>query len=379
MRILFVDAEVRVLEGLERSLQLLVDDDWELEFVGSGAEALARVEAQEFDALVTDMRMPDIDGAELLARARERAPRTVRIVLSGEMDADSAIRAMERAHQILGKTCKADLLLEVLRASARFRSLLDDDGFRRAVISIDRLPAVPSTYREIEAELARPSASAATVASIVAKDPGLTARALQVASSPFFGGGRRIHDVRQAIARLGLTTISALALAAVFAETESSARELDLSALARTALRTATIAARIASNDHAHAYLAGMLSEVGRVVFALTRPHQFDAAERAAREPGRDLLAVEREHWGVGHPEVGAYLLALWGLPEPVVDAVARHHRDVAMLLDEGASQVELSTALARALGDGVEVSDDLLRRCGVGRAAVEHALEEAA
>jgi HD-like signal output (HDOD) protein/CheY-like chemotaxis protein len=379
MRILFVDDEVRVLEGLERSLQLLVDDDWELEFVGSGAEALARVEAQEFDALVTDMRMRDIDGAELLARARERAPRTVRIVLSGQMEADKAIRAMELAHQILAKPCKVDLLLDVLRSSARFRSLLDDDGFRRAVISIDRLPAVPSTYREIETELARPSASAATVAAIVAKDPGLTARALQVANSPFFGGGRRIDDVRQAIARLGLQMMSALALAAVFEQAESTARELDLSALAHAARRTATIASRIAADDRAHAYLAGMLSEVGRVVFALTRPEQFDDAQRAAREPGRDLLVVEHEQWGVGHADVGAYLLALWGLPHAVVDAVAAHHRDVATLLDEGAAKVVVSTALARALADGVEVSDDLLQRCGVGRAAVEHALEEAA
>ncbi|HWB74610.1 MAG TPA: response regulator [Nannocystaceae bacterium] len=379
MRILFVDDEVRVLEGLERSLQMLVDDDWELEFVASGAAALARVAEQEFDAVVTDMRMPGIDGAELLARAKEIAPRTVRIVLSGQMEASNAMRAMERAHQILGKPCKADLVLDVLRSSTRFRGLLEDDGFRRAVISIDRLPAVPSTYREIEAELARPTASAATVASIVAKDPGLTARMLQVANSPFFGGGRRIDDVRQAISRLGLQMISSLALAAVFENHESSARELDLGALARSALRTATIAGRIAPSDGAHPYLAGMLSEVGRVVFALTQPQKFDAAERAARQPGHDLLTVEREHWGVGHADVGAYLLALWGLPEVVVDAVWAHHRPVEELLDEGANRVVVTTALATKLGDGATISDALLKRCGVGRAVVERALEEAA
>jgi HD-like signal output (HDOD) protein len=295
------------------------------------------------------------------------------------MEASNAMRALERAHQILGKPCKADLVLDVLRSSTRFRELLEDDGFRRAVISIDRLPAVPSTYREIEAELARPSASAATLAAIVAKDPGLTARMLQVANSPFFGGGRRIDDVRQAISRLGLQMISTLALAAVFEETESAAQELDLGALARAALRTATIATRLAPGEGAHPYLAGMLSEVGRVVFALTQPQKFDDAERAAREPDHDQLAVEREQWGVGHAEVGAYLLALWGLPEVVVDAVAAHHRPVEALLEEGAHKVVVATALAAALGEGAEIDDALLKRCGTGRAQVERALEEAA
>ncbi len=379
MKILFVDDEIRVLEALERSLEMIVDDDWQLEFVNSGAAALARMAEEDFDVVVTDMRMPGIDGAELLARARELAPRTVRIVLSGQMEASNALRAMERAHQILGKPCRAELVLDVLRSSTRFRTMLDDEPFRRAVISIDRLPAAPSTYREIQAELARSNASAATVAAIVAKDPGLTARMLQVANSPFFGGARRIDDVRNAISRLGLQMISALALGAIFDESESSSHELDLGALARSGLHTATLTARLAPSEGQHAYLAGMLSEVGRVVFAVTDPRRFDRGERQIREHARSIVEVEREIWGVGHAEVGAYLLAVWGLPDGVVDAVCGHHRPLEALLEAGAAPLTIATAVAAQSGAGETIAPETLARCGIAPELLEAAIAEAA
>jgi HD-like signal output (HDOD) protein/ActR/RegA family two-component response regulator len=378
MKVLFVDDEVRVLEALERSLEMLLDDDWELEFVDSGAAALARLAAQEFDALVTDMRMPGIDGAELLARARELAPRTVRIVLSGQMEPSNAMRAMEYAHQILGKPCKAELVLDVLRSSTRFRELLERDGFRRAVIGIDHLPAAPTTYRQIEAELAGPTASAATVAAIVARDPGLSARMLQVANSPYFGGGRRIDDIRQAIARLGLQMISGLALAAVFDRSDCDSRELDLTGLARMALRTATICGRLSKTDSAHAYLAGMLTEVGQVVLGITQAEAYDdVMQRAPHHPER-LAGVEREVWGVGHAEVGAYLLALWGIPDVVVDAVAGHHGDPIALLDAGAAALVVCTAIAARLAAGDTIEPAVLERADISAALVERALMEA-
>jgi HD-like signal output (HDOD) protein len=368
-----------VLEGLERSLQMIVDDDWELEFVDNGAEALARVSAREYDALVTDMRMPGIDGAEVLARARELAPRTVRIVLSGQMEGSNAMRAMDRAHQILGKPCKAELIVDVLRSSIRFRQQLDHDSFRRAVIGIDQLPAVPSTYRAIEAELARPTVSPATLAELVAVDPGLTARMLQVANSQFFGGGRRVEDIRTAIARLGLQMISSLALAAVFEHDETESRELDLARLAAMARRTGSIARRISKQDGAHAFLAGMLSEVGQVVLALTQPEAYDEVMRRAAEHPEKLVGAERELWGVGHADVGAYLLALWGIPESVVDAVAAHHREPLALLDAGASVLVVNTAIATRLAAGDAVDADVFRRANIEIQLVEHAISEAA
>jgi HD-like signal output (HDOD) protein len=372
MKVLFVDDEPQVLDGLERSLTMLVDDEWELEFVASGAAALARLADGSFDAVVSDMRMPGIDGAEVLERARQISPRTVRIVLSGQMESSSTLRAIEHAHQILCKPCRGELLYQVLRASLRFRDLLEDEGFRAAVVAVDRLPAVPSTYRAIEAELRHAETSPNRISEIVARDPGLSARVLQVARSPFFGSGRPPTDVRQATNRLGLQMISALAMAAVFDPCDRSARELDLSALAAASLRTASIAAALRPAATGEAYLAGLLTDVGMIVLALARPERFDETCVRARDEGVSFVELERGGCGVGHAEVGAYLLALWGLPENVVDAVRGHHAPER----DGYADPQLvrMVAIAAALSAGTVVDDDTLHRAGIDAALLSAA-----
>ena len=63
--ILFVDDELKVLNGLKRMLYSQLQK-WDMEFVDSGREALKHMKEHPFDMIVSDMRMPEMDGAELL-------------------------------------------------------------------------------------------------------------------------------------------------------------------------------------------------------------------------------------------------------------------------------------------------------------------------
>ena len=83
IRVLFVDDEPRVLWGLERMLRTM-RHEWEMAFAQSGRQALNILNNDPFDVVVSDIRMPGIDGPELLAEVMERHPRAVRIVLSGQ-------------------------------------------------------------------------------------------------------------------------------------------------------------------------------------------------------------------------------------------------------------------------------------------------------
>ena len=87
-KILFVDDAPKVLEGLCRMLRPQ-RQEWNMVFVSSGAEALAALTDGKFDVLVTDMRMPGMDGAELLAHVRVLYPHMVRIILTGQCSRDS--------------------------------------------------------------------------------------------------------------------------------------------------------------------------------------------------------------------------------------------------------------------------------------------------
>src|SRR5882724_2367148 len=108
-RILFVDDDPLVLQGLQRMLRSL-RAEWEMEFIGSGPEALVRMKEATFDVVVSDMRMPGMNGAELLNEVMKAYPKTVRLILSGHADSDLILKCVGSTHQFLSKPCDPETL-----------------------------------------------------------------------------------------------------------------------------------------------------------------------------------------------------------------------------------------------------------------------------
>ena len=116
IRVLFVDDETHVLESLRDALR-----PWRREltmaFAADGPTALEEVAREPYDAVVSDMRMPGMDGAELLREVQRVQPATVRIVLSGYAEIESVARAATVAHRFLSKPCDVDELVSVIGRS----------------------------------------------------------------------------------------------------------------------------------------------------------------------------------------------------------------------------------------------------------------------
>jgi CheY-like chemotaxis protein len=113
-RVLFVDDEPNVLDGIRRQLRNRV----ELETATSAAAGLDIIRSQgPFAVVVSDMRMPEMDGARFLAKVNEIAPQTVRMVLSGQADLESTIAAVNegRVFRFLLKPCNSETLFGVIR------------------------------------------------------------------------------------------------------------------------------------------------------------------------------------------------------------------------------------------------------------------------
>lgn len=115
VRVLFVDDELRVLEGLRRTLRPM-RDRWEMDFVASGISALDSLEKRPFDVMVTDMRMPGMDGFALLNEVSGRHPSLIRVVLSGYSEEEEKVRATGLAHTYLAKPCAIDELTNAITA-----------------------------------------------------------------------------------------------------------------------------------------------------------------------------------------------------------------------------------------------------------------------
>ncbi|MBN1610293.1 MAG: HDOD domain-containing protein [Polyangiaceae bacterium] len=329
-RILFVDDEPKILDGL-RTLLRRRRREWDMAFVGGGKEALAAFEQQPFDVIVSDMRMPEMDGATLLKEIRRRYPHAVRIVLTGHTEVETALRTIPIAHQFLTKPCDAEVLKSVIDRACSLQALLDDELIRGLVGGIGELPSVPRIFSELSTALADPDRGLADVAGILEQDVAMCAKVLQLVNSSFVGLGRRMSNIRDAVVYLGARTLKQLVLSVeVFRAFPAKLAHGDLSldALQRHSLLTAQVARRIVppGADAEDAFAAGILHDVGILILATHVPERLAEALDSAKQKSIPLYQAETELYGVTHAEAGAYLLGLWGLPYPVVEAVAHHH-----------------------------------------------------
>lgn len=309
MQVVFVDDESRVLAGIERTLAMS-DADWDCRFFTRGQEALDALADCPADVVVSDMRMPFMDGAALLGKVREQWPGTLRIILSGYSDTECALRMLDVAHQFVSKPCDNAVLLTTLEGALSLRALFKDPSVRDVIGRVNRLPSAPRVFAELTRLLADPSSDARQVSRLLGSDPALSVRIMQLANSAYFtgGGGGAIKSVGDAINRLGIDQVRLLVLAShVFAD---AAEDPFVDHLQRRSMQASQLATQIAIGGRPQAATAALLARIGLLVHDLR-----DAAGQEAKTGCDTPLQAA----------VGAYLLALWGLPMDIVDAVARH------------------------------------------------------
>jgi HD-like signal output (HDOD) protein/CheY-like chemotaxis protein len=355
-RVLFVDDEPSILDGLRNVLRRQ-RHDWDMAFaVGAGA-ALDELERQPADVVVSDMCMPDMDGAALLERVRDLYPGTARIVLSGHAEREAIVRALPVAHQYLSKPFEADQLIAVITRTAGLHAHLDDPVLRGMIAGLDRLPSVPLVYLEITRAAAQPNSTLDDISEIVERDPALVAKVLQVVNSAYFGLRRELRSIRAAVQYLGADVLKGLALGGqVFGTAQIKPFEgFSLEGLQQHSLHTARLARRLVGTGAGldDVFTAAIVHVVGQIVLATGQREQFAEVRRRARAERRAYHEVEQETFGASHAGIGAYLLGMWGLPFPIVEAVAYHHSP--RLVAVGERRLLAAVHLADALVSAAE------------------------
>jgi HD-like signal output (HDOD) protein len=356
-RILFVDDDPNVLTGLRNVLRGR-RREWDMVFAIGPEEALAKLAESSFDVVISDMRMPRMDGATLLTKVKALQPRAVRMILSGQTELESVLKSVFIAHMFLSKPCDPDLLQRVVDRACRLQAILNSDELRATAGKVEMLPSAPKTYVALNEALMAPNCSVVAVVRIIERDVGLCAKLLQLVNSAFFGLPRKISSLAETVTYLGVSTIKNLALALETFSTaagSSGLSEAALLALQNHSLLTGQLARQIEAKDAKkaeEAFLAGVLHEVGWLVKIKDKPGQSPGAL-----VDRTLL--------------GAYLLGLWGLPHPIVEAVA-YHKDPHLLVHSAFELVDviyIADHLASELGarGPTEQKLDLAYLAGIG------------
>ena len=326
IQIVFVDDEARILDGIRRSMYCM-RDEWEMRFAVSGPDALKQLESKPADVVVSDMRMPGMDGSELLSEVKRLHPGIVRFVLSGQAEAESVIRVTRSAHRYLSKPCDATTLKTAITRALDLRAVLNSTHLAAIVGSVDALPTPPKRYQELLDCLRNPEANIAGIVEILRHDIAMTAKIVTLANSGFFGNREPVQTVDRAVSFIGVEAISTLVLGQELFDAKNTIAlpGFDLEQLGRHSFQTAAWARAVALHEGfsrsaaARVFLAGVLHDVGRLVFAIRSP----PVETNGREQWRVENARQMESH---HAAVGAYLLGLWGFPEPIVEALVWHH-----------------------------------------------------
>ncbi|MEW8405899.1 MAG: response regulator [Candidatus Thiodiazotropha taylori] len=335
-RILFVDDESNILSGLRRSLRAY-RKQWDMLFVDSGPEALSKADETHIDAVITDMRMPGMDGAQLLDAIAQHHPHVVRIVLSGQSDQETVMKTVGPAHQYLNKPCEVEVLKATLVRAFSLRDLLGQSELKSLISGMRALPSLPTIYNELVSLIQDPNAAVADIGRLIAKDPAMTVKTLQLVNSAFFGLGRHISNPVDAASLLGMEILKPLVLSIgifqQFEEEKLATNDFSLDSLWNHSMQVGSLAKQIANQEGMDktaiedCLLAGMLHDIGKLILALNIPDRYSELDTALADKQQSRSSMEQEIFGTTHGAVGAYLLGLWGLPESVVEAVALHNQ----------------------------------------------------
>jgi len=331
---LFVDDEPNILSGLKRMLRVM-RQEMDFHFAESGQEALEILATQHVDVIVSDMRMPGMDGATLLLAVQEKYPHIIRIMLTGHADEEAILRTVGVVHQFLAKPADPEALKAVLLRACALQGLMKNEQLKSLVTSLGKLPSLPSVYMELQRKLVDPECSIGDVAAIIEKDMAMSAKVLQLVNSAFFGLYKNVDSIVRAVNLLGLDTVKTLVLGVgVFSELATKESEVfSVGALWDHSMTTAAFAKQIAAAETSDkqcidtVFIAGMMHDVGKLLLFSTLHDPYVQAVELARKQNLFYWQAEQQVFNSDHGDVGSYLMGLWGLPGGVVESIAFHHR----------------------------------------------------
>ena len=374
--ILFVDDEVNVVHGLKRMLRPL-RKEWNFYFAFSGKEALKILEEDHIDVIVSDMIMPEMSGAELLEKVKEKYPSIIRYILSGYSKETFALQSAKTAHQFIAKPIAPDELKEKIVRSHKLYTCLEDERLREVVNGLQTLPSVPETYLKLESELSKKEFSLIEVIKIIKNDIAMSAKILQLVNSAFFTMTSNVSDISTAINLLGANTIKSLVLYVNVFESFDGNKEFKkyLSEIWEHSLTVANVSKKILAikvsnkEELEECYMAGLLHDLGKIII-LNEKSFREKILRLQKEKNISYNEAEKEAMNISHAEIGSYLLNLWGLPEKVVEAVLYHHS----INDLNFNDYNISSIvyLANLLVNSPEVETDIPGKFGIEKEVKE-------
>jgi len=356
IRILLVDDEENVLRGMARRIRS-AQPTWSIKTAENGVAALEVMAGQTFDVIITDLRMPVMDGSAFLAEASQRSPDTIRLVLSGHADQDALLLAGRHSHQQFPKPTDVDFLIKEIHRLSRGQTIIKDSLIRSRISIFGSKQLITEVDEEVLRALNDPDKY--SISEALQKAPQSMFRIIRTANSSFFGTATKIDTIEGAVSLLGLDLVRVVILAQThLKQDDHSAPEKNQQFLARLwehSVRTAMLTRKIQNTlsikvATGHIIPSAAFHDIGKYILLDAYPTEYQEIMQSSltQEVARPVWEIERERFGNCHAEIGAQVLTLWGMPDEVARAVRLHHTP--LLPDGSCEQAAMVLNIANAL-----------------------------
>jgi len=325
-QVLFVDDEERLLSGLRR---MLYDQrgEWEMQFCNSGAEALEAVHRKAFDVIVSDMRMPGMNGAELLCKVQAASPSTTRFILSGYAELETVIKTVGPSHQYIAKPCDPEKLKKSISLTCTLKNYIENDRLREHIAGISAVPVSVQTLQRLANELEDNEPDLSAISSFVERDACMAVQLLKLTNSSYFSISPNISRIGEAVKFLGVEVLRSLMNTENFL-VDANLPE-DLHRIFDADLNTQYLRGRLAAKICEHAglaeaevelaFTAGLLSDIGANVFLSYDQEKYRKLHTLLSDGGLSKEEAEKQIFDETSASAGAYLLGLWGFTEEFI------------------------------------------------------------
>lgn len=326
--ILFVDDERQILRSINR---MFIDSQYNIYLASSGREALQILEDNQIDMVVSDMKMPEMNGYTLLKEVKARYPKVIRIILSGYSDEDIIYKAIHSniVKVYMFKPWRGDELRDSIEEIFRTQQLLNRKNLLTVINSMDSLPSLPDTFIRLNQAIEN-NLEIDKISEIIETDQAISIELLHIVNSAFYGV--KTGSIKNAVINLGLSNIKNIVLASEIFN-KSNIVQSDKELLWQHSSLTNKLMVKMYKSllnkklEESH-YSAGLLHDIGKVVILRNYPQEYKKVieETRVRKNVPDYL-VEEEILGVTHNEIGAYLLNWWEIPQSIVEVALYHDK----------------------------------------------------
>ncbi len=303
---------------------------WELLRIPDMEKALEIIQCNEVVVVVVDCGNDKEDWRLFLSRLKIHDVMVIRLVPKPGNVEDQG--SLVQLHQVLTAHCDPDELIAAIERSFKTWVWLQANPMLDTLLAQLRyLPSLPSLYFALQDEINAPCSNIRRIAKLLVRDAPLVARVLRIANSGFYARPREITDIHEAVSLLGHDLLLGIVLSAHLIDT-LPLPGLKPEVLWKHNFTVARVAGKIARMNGCSADLiqsaglAGLLHDIGTLVLLANLPDSYPTLLRKAGTDEKQLIELERQRWGGGHSDIGAMVLNLWNLADPVVEAVALHH-----------------------------------------------------